>query len=45
MCHLDPIQEGDRQYGYDNAGQLINLNYAKGGTSLGNLSYGYDNAG
>ncbi|MCP1445037.1 RHS repeat-associated protein [Pseudomonas sp. GGS8] len=32
-------------YGYDNAGQLINLNYAKGGTSLGNLSYGYDNAG
>ncbi len=32
-------------YVNDNAGQLINLNYAKGGTSLGNLSYGYDNAG
>ncbi|WLG47333.1 RHS repeat-associated core domain-containing protein [Pseudomonas sp. FP1740] len=32
-------------YGYDYAGQLINFNYAKGGTSLGNLSYGYDTAG
>jgi hypothetical protein len=30
---------------YGSADQLINLNYAKSGSSLGNLSYGYDNAG
>jgi RHS repeat-associated protein len=32
-------------YGYDNAGQLTSLTYARGATTLGNLTYDYDNAG
>ncbi|MFG1886013.1 RHS repeat-associated core domain-containing protein [Micromonospora sp. NPDC049102] len=32
-------------YGYDNAGQLTSLIYARGATTLGNLTYDYDPAG
>lgn len=32
-------------YGYDGASQLTGINYALGGTTLGNLTYAYDLAG
>jgi RHS repeat-associated protein len=32
-------------YGYDNASQLVGLNYSLSSTNLGNLSYSYDSVG
>ena len=32
-------------YGYDTANELISINYAKGATTLGDLTYGYNQVG